>query len=500
MRQIAALLALTALAGCTLEPHYVRPVSAVPPHWPQGDAYLRQSEAALPSVSYRDIFRDPRLQAIIGQALANNQDLRQALANIQSARALYRVQRADIFPAIGANAGVTLRHNADNGQTPGGTGNGGTGNGGGAGSNDGGHSTSYDVQAGTTAWEIDLFGRLRSQTHATFDEYLASEAAARATRLTLVANIADAWLQLGADRSLLAIAEDTEKSAQTSVDLTRARLDGGVAPRTDLRQAQTVLATAQADRARQQTLVAQDINALRLLVGGAVADTQLPASIDDADGDLSELPAGLDSSILLRRPDVVEAEYQLRAANARIGAARAAFFPRLALTAVAGFASSGLSSLFSGGAFAWTVAPSATLPIFDWGANAGNLAYSKAQREADLAAYQKAIQTAFREVSDALARRGTIDSEMQADQLNLTAAQDTLTLGTARYRQGIDPYLNTLVAQRDFYSARQRVVNIRLTKARNLVDLYQTLGGDQLVESLPPTDPAPHPNSKEPSR
>jgi multidrug efflux system outer membrane protein len=485
MKRIAPLLALTALSGCTLEPHYVRPTPAVPAQFPQGDAYLRQSEAALPSVSYRDIFRDPRLQAIIVRALANNQDLRQALANIQSARALYRIQRADIFPAIDASAGATVRHAADNGQSAGGTG---TGTGGSS-NNNGGHTTSYDLQGGTTAWEIDLFGRLRSLSHSAFDQYLASDAAARATRLTLVSDIANAWLALAADRSLLAIAEDTEKSAQTSVELTQARLNGGVAPRTDLRQAQTVLATAQADTARQQTLVAQDLNALQLLVGAPVDAAQLPASIEDADASLAELPAGVDSSILLRRPDVVEAEYQLRAANARIGAARAAFFPRIALTAVAGLASGGLSSLFSGGAFTWTVAPSATLPIFDWGANSGNLAYARAQRESLLAAYQKSIQTAFREVSDALARRGTIDAELRADQLNLTAAQDTFTLGTARYRQGIDPYLNTLVAQRDLYAARQTMVNIRLTRAQNLVALYQTLGGDQLVETLPSPPP-----------
>lgn len=496
MKRIAALLALTALTGCTLEPHYARPAPAIPPHFPLGDAYLRQSEATLPSVSYRDIFRDPRLQAVIAQALANNQDLAQALANIQSARALYRVQRADIFPPMDASGGVTLRHNPDNGTPAGSQGNSGAGGGASGGSNNGGHTTSYDIQAGTTAWEIDLFGRLRSLSHSAFDQYLASEAAARATRLTLVADIANAWLKLGADRSLLAIAEDTEKSAQVSVDLTQARLNGGVAPRTDLRQAQTVLATAQADRARQQTLVAQDINALQLLIGAPPAEASLPSSIEDADGSLAELPAGLDSSILLRRPDVVEAEYQLRAANARIGAARAAFFPRVALTAVAGLASGGLSSLFTGGAFNWTVAPSATLPIFDWGANAGNLAYSKAQRDADLAAYQKAIQTAFRETADALARRGTIDAEVAADQLNLTAAQDTFTLDTARYKQGIDPYLNTLVSQRTFYAARQTMVAIRLTKAQNLVSLYQVLGGDQLVESLPPTYPAPDPNHR----
>ena len=474
MKRVASLFALMALAGCTLEPHYVRPAPAVPASFPQGGAYPVQSEATLPTVSYRDIFRDPRLQSLVEQALASNQDLRQALANIQAARALYRVQRAQLLPAIDASGGATVRRGTAQ-------------NGGGTGSGQSGRETvtTYDVQGGTTAWEIDLFGRVRSLSHAAFDQYLATQAAARATRLTLVADIANAWLQLAADRSLLLIAQDTEKSAQATVELTQARLNGGVAPRTDLRQAQTVLATAQADRARQATFVAQDINALQLLVGGPVASALLPGAIENADGKLAELPAGIDSAILLRRPDVVEAEYQLRAANARIGAARAAFLPRISLTAVAGVASTALSNLFTAGAFSWTVAPSATVPIFDWGANAGNLAYSRAQREASLAAYQKAIQTAFREVSDALARRGTIDAEMQADQLNATAAEDTLTLETARYRQGIDPYLGTLDAQRNFYNARRTQVNIRLTRARNLVDLYQTLGGDQLVEAMP---------------
>ena len=474
MKRVASLFALMALAGCTLEPHYVRPAPAVPASFPQGGAYPVQSEATLPTVSYRDIFRDPRLQSLVKQALASNQDLRQALANIQAARALYRVQRAQLLPAIDASGGATVRRGTAQ-------------NGGGTGSGQSGRETvtTYDVQGGTTAWEIDLFGRVRSLSHAAFDQYLATQAAARATRLTLVADIANAWLQLAADRSLLLIAQDTEKSAQATVELTQARLNGGIAPRTDLRQAQTVLATAQADRARQATFVAQDINALQLLVGRPVASALLPGAIEDADGKLAELPAGIDSAILLRRPDVVEAEYQLRAANARIGAARAAFLPRISLTAVAGVASTALSNLFTAGAFSWTGAPSATLPIFDWGANAGNLAYSRAQREASLAAYQKAIQTAFREVSDALARRGTIDAEMQADQLNATAAEDTLTLETARYRQGIDPYLGTLDAQRNFYNARRTQVNIRLTRARNLVDLYQTLGGDQLVEAMP---------------
>jgi multidrug efflux system outer membrane protein len=475
MRCSITLPALFGLAACSLEPHYSRPTPAVPPSWPVGDAYLRQSEAALPSVSYSDIFRDPKLQAIIAQALANNQDLRAALANVAAARAQYRVQRAAIFPEIDASGGVTIHRPSAQGSstssTPGGT----------AGGAAGQITTTYELEGGTTAWEIDLFGRLRSLSHAAFDRYLATEAAARAVRLTLVAETANAYLTLAADRSLLAIAADTEVSAKRSVDLTRARLNGGVAPRTDLRQAETVFATAQADHAQQTTFVAQDRNALELLTGGPVADTLLPDAIETVDGMLAELPAGLDSTILLRRPDVVQAEYQLRAANAEIGAARAAFFPQVSLTGLAGVASTALSTLVTGGAFTWTVAPSATLPIFDWGARRGNLRNAKAQQELTLAQYQKAIQTAFREVSDGLARRGTIDRQVAADRLNLAASQDSLVLGMARYREGIDPYLTTLIAQRSFYAARQTLVLVRLIRAQNLVTLYQTLGGDQII-------------------
>ena len=499
MRRLVAFLALGALAGCDMAPHFTRPNPAIPPSWPVGDAYLRQSEAALPSLSYRDIFRDPHLQAIIAQALANNQDLRAALANVAAARAQYHVQRAAILPQVDASGGATVRHSSNGGSSLGGTaGAGGTnGVGGstgttgtGAPSGSAGETiTTYSAEGGTTAWEIDLFGRLRDLSRSAFDQYLGTAAAARAARLTLVAQVADAYFQLAADRSLLAVALDTEKSAQTSVTLTRERLDGGIAPRTDLRQAQTVLATAQADRARQVTLVAQDRNALELLVGAPVADELLPPSIDAVEAMLAELPAGLDSTILLRRPDVVQAEYQLRAANARIGAARAAFFPRISLTALAGVASTALSSLFTGGAFTWTVAPSATMPIFDGSANAGNLSYAKAERDYYLATYQKAIQTAFREVADALARRGTIEAQVAAQQLNLTAAQDSATLETARYKEGIDPYLNALDTERTLYAARQAMAQVRLTRAQNLVALYQALGGDELMENLPGTHP-----------
>lgn len=457
-RFVSASLAL-ALAGCTtLEPKYVRPEPPVPPSWPAGDAYLRRSEAALPSVGYRDIFRDPRLQALIERALLNNRDLRIAAANIASARAQYRVQRAERLPHVDAGAGANVS------------------GGGGQGTDD-----RYSVDVGVSRFELDLFGRVRSLSSSALDQYFATEAAARATRLALTAEIATAYFTLAADRTLLAIARATEANAARSVELTGARLRGGIASRIDLRQAQTILEQARSDAAGQVTQVAQDRNALQLLVGAPVEEADLPPSIEAVDGLVAELPAGLDSRILLRRPDVVEAEYQLRAANARIGAARAAFFPTISLTGLLGLASSGLTSLLSGGAFNWNAGASASLPIFDAGANRGNLQYARAQRELFLTRYERAIQTAFREVADALARRGTIAAQFGADSRLVADAQDNYRLTEARYREGIENFLATLDAQRTLYSAQQRLARTRLERASNLAQLYRALGGDATI-------------------
>jgi multidrug efflux system outer membrane protein len=472
-----SLAVLAALSGCNLEPRFARPQLAVPPSWPAGDAYLRQSEAALPSLSWRDIFTDPKLQAVIAQALENNQDLRIALANIEVARAQFSVQRADILPDVVASGNATQRQNPSSGQNV---------------VNAGGQRTrtTYQLQGGINAFEIDLWGRLRSLTNAAFDQYLGQAAAARAARLTLVAAVANAYLQLASDRSLLAIALDTEKNAGEGFNLTKARLDGGVAPRTELRQAETILATARGDKAALTARIAQDRNALELLVGGPVSNDLLPGSIEAVDELVAQAPAGIDSTILLRRPDVVQAEYQLRGTNARIGAARAAFLPRISLTALGGFTSLGLSSLFTNAAETWTLAPSGSVTLFDGGALSGNLKLAKAQREVAVATYQRTIQTAFREVADALARAGTIEDEIAANRLNVAAADDSYTLGMARYREGVDPYLLTLDAQRTLYSARRTLAVARLTRAQNRVAVYQTLGGDQLLADLPGTTAA----------
>ena len=472
-RALALALSAAALSGCTLEPHYARPAPAVPQTWPVGTAYPPASAAALPSVSYRDVFKDPHLRAIIERAIANNQDLQIAMANVTIARSQYRVQRAQLLPQIDAAAVATESQNR--GAAPGSTGT---------------TSRNYDASIGLNAFEIDLFGRLRSLSHAAQQRYFASEAGVHAARLTLVAEVADVYLTLATDRSLLAIASDTEASAAKSVELTGARLAGGVAPRTDLRQAETVLEQAKSDRANLTTIVAQDRNALELLVGAPVADADLPASIESVDGLLSEVPAGLDSRVLLRRPDVAAAEYRLRAADAQIGEARAAFFPTISLTALAGVASPQLGALFNGQNFVWSTSGSATQTLFAGGANVANLALAKGQRDLALAQYQQAIQIAFREVADALARRGTIDDQLSAQTSLDAAARDAYALADARYRQGVDPFLNSLVAQRTLYTARRSLVATRFLKADNLVSLYRTLGGDQVVDATAAPQPA----------
>jgi len=475
IRRAVTLAAIASLTACSLAPPYARPEAPVPPSWPVGDSYLKSSEAALPAVRYQDIFRDPRLQALIAQALANNRDLRVAAANIAIARGQFRIQRAALLPEVDAGAGATYRGGQGNAQA----------------------TRSYSATLGITAFELDLFGRVRSESDAALNNYFATEAAARSVRLTLIGDIAQTWLDYASDKSLLKIAQDTVASAQKSVDLTQQRLDGGIAPRTDLRQAQLTLEAAKADAARQTTALAQDVNALQLLAGAPIDPADLPNSIDEAGATLAELPAGLDSAILLRRPDVVEAEYQLRSANAEIGVARAALFPKISLTGLVGFVSSALGSLFTGGTFNWQAAPGASYPIFRAGAGKANVAVSKAQRDAALATYEKAIQTAFREVADALAQRGTITDQLNANQSLLAAAADNYQLTDKRYRGGIDSFLDSLVAQRSLYSAQQTLVATQLTRASNLVTLYRVLGGDSLVEA---TKTGPQPADAPPAR
>ncbi|MDR7061428.1 MULTISPECIES: efflux transporter outer membrane subunit [unclassified Sphingopyxis] len=467
----ALLMASTlALAGCSLAPKTVLPAPPVPQSWPAGDAYLLQSEAALPILSYKSVFTDPRLQSLTDQALANNRDLRVAYANVAAARAQVRVTRSGQFPELGISAGAGYSDSS---------GSGGTGSAGGGGD--------FSLRGGITAFELDLFGKLANATEADRNRALGTEAASRTVRLALIANLADAWATYGADRDLLKIAEDTAANARESVRLTKARLDGGVAPRTDLRQAEQILATAEDSIAQQRTALAQDENLIRLLVGGDVDRTLLPASLTEVTPAIVSLPAGVSSEILLRRPDVIEAEYGLRAANADIGVARAQLFPSISLTGLLGFASNALGSLFDSGSFNWSAGGDATATIFDAGGRRAGVAVSEAQRDAALAGYEGAIQTAFREVADALAVQGTISERARAAAANTEAATDTATLADARYKGGVDSFLSSLDAQRSLYSARRSEVGTQLLLVSTRIALFRTLGGDSSAGSAAPT-------------
>ncbi|CCA93641.1 MULTISPECIES: efflux transporter outer membrane subunit [unclassified Novosphingobium] len=460
--RLSVMLPAMALGACSMAPKYVQPAAPVPVSWPAGDAYLAQSEAALPLVSYTEIFRDERLQALIRQALDNNRDLRVAAANVAASRAQVRVVRSDQFPELGVSGAATYTDRQGSGSD----------------------GWSYSTQGGVSSFELDLFGKLANATEAQRNAALSTESAARTVRLGLVADLARAWSTYAADKDLLRIAQETAANAQRSVELTGALLKAGVAPRTDLRQAQQILETARGDLASQQTALAQDVNAIRLLVGADFDQALLPGSIAQVNDSLAVLPAGTSSQVLLRRPDVIGAEFDLRAANADIGVARAQLFPSISLTGLLGFASNSLSSLFTDGAFSATGGGDASWSIFNAGGKAANVDVAKARRDAALATYEKTIQTAFSEVADALADQGTLAERLRSAQAFTEAASDTGKLTEARYRQGIDSYLDNLDAQRSLYSARKAEVSVRLAVASNRITLYRVLGGDQASDTV----------------
>lgn len=471
MRHAPLILTLSAaliLGGCDLAPKYVRPAMPVPPTLPAGTA---AAGAVVPAdIAWRDFFTDPKLQKLIELSLVNNRDLRIAVANVAQARAQFGARKADLFPTIDGTAGASFQKQSR--AT--------TASQGGAAA--GGASIprridTYQAEVGISAWEIDLFGRLRNQSKEAFETYLASEEARNAAQVLLISEVATAYVTLGADQDALAIATATAKSNQSSVTLTATRFKVGTASELDVRQAQTSYDTARADVARRSTIAAQDRNALQLLVGASPPVDLLPAGLSAAGATIPNLPVGLSSDVLLRRPDIAEAEHKLRGANANIGAARAAFFPKISLTAMLGTLSTALSGLFGAGNGTWSVQPQASVPIFDFGRNAANLRYSKASRDVAVAQYEKSIQTAFREVADALAQRANIGNQLAAQASSQDNASAALRLSDLRYRTGIDPFLTVLDAQRTLYSAQQSLVTTRLTEQSNMVELYRSLGG-----------------------
>lgn len=458
------------MAGCSMAPHYARPALPVPASAPVGPAYGGQQAVgvdapALASTGWRDFFTEPRLREVIALSLANNRDLRVALANVEQARAQYRVQRADIFPTLGASGSATAQ-DSPIGAVQGG--------GGGAGA---GRLDIYSASVGVSAWEIDLFGRVRNLAKAAQEEFFAVEENRKATQIALVAEVATAWLTMAADQERLGLARKTAAAFGQTLGLTEARFRAGIASELEVRQARTSRDRALSDIAALTTQVAQDQNALNLLAGTTVPGALLPEQLAAGGITLDRLPADLPSDLLLDRPDVAAAEHRLIAANANIGAARASFFPRISLTAALGTISLGLSNLFAGGSENWSVAGSAEVPIFDFGRNAGNLGAAKAQRDALVAQYEKTLQTAFREVADALARRGTIDDQLGAQRSLAANAAASFRLSEARFRAGVDGFLSTLDSQRATYSAKQELVATRLIRETNAVELYRTLGG-----------------------
>jgi multidrug efflux system outer membrane protein len=462
---LAACLSLNACA--TLAPHYERPVPPVANDWPQGPAYgtsTGTTTTAVAEIPWREYYTDDRLRRLIDLALQNNRDLRVAALSIERARAQYRISRADLLPKLDGTAAASLQRQSS----------------GAFGGNSAVTTEQYSVGGGISAYELDLFGRVRSLKDQALEQYLASEQARRSVQISLISEVAGSYLTLAADRERLQLARETLAIQQESFELTRSRFNAGVASALDLHQAQTSVDAARVDIARYTNLVAQDANALTLLLGTPAPADLLPEALSETLSAMNDPAPELPSDVLLRRPDILQAENLLKGANANIGAARAAFFPRITLTGTIGTGSSELTGLFQPGTFIWSFAPRITLPIFTAGANQANLDVAVADRDIALAQYEKAIQTAFREVADALAEKGTIGEQLAAQQSLTDATAETFRLSSARYEKGVDSYLQVLDAQRALYGAQQELISVRLARLSNLVTLYRVLGGGSL--------------------
>jgi len=460
----------TLLGACTLEPHYQRPPAPVPalPSSTAGDTVAAD-------IGWREFFPDPQLQQLIALALTDNRDLRVAALNVQSAQAQYRIQRAELFPTIDASAVEQVQHIPigvlTNGFPPA------VLAGAGPLPTRGITEHTYDVGVGFTSYELDLFGRIRSLSHAALQQYFSSGETRRSVQLTLVAEIATAYLAVCTDQTLLDITRDTLKSQEDSYALTQKQFSGGTTTELALRQAETTVDTARANLAQYNRQQALDRDALQLLLGAPIPDSIDFSGGLDRGNMVAELEEGIPSDVLVRRPDVLAAEHQLMAASAEIGAARAAFLPAISLTGNFGTESTQLSGLFKSGSRAWSFSPQISVPIFAGGANVANLQATKLARDTAVAQYEKAIQTAFREVADALVARGTLDEQLAAQQALVTASAAAYRLADMRYRGGVDSYLSALVAQVSLYSAQQQLQTVRLLRLQNLVTLYKALGG-----------------------
>jgi len=451
--------------GCTMAPPYSRPNAPVPSEWPTGPAYKETkpspSVPAAMELPWREFIPDENLRKVIEAALNNNRDLRLAALNVERARAYYGIQRAELLPSVhGLGSMYKERTPADLSST-------------------GSAYTAerYDVNLGIASWEIDFFGRIRGLKDKALEEYLATDQARRSAQIVLVSSVAQAYMALAADREAGQMVTSTLKTQEELYRLIKKRADAGMASELDLRQAQSQVDAARGDAALYTQLVAQDENTLNFLIGSPVPRELLPVNLKSVTPPRN-ISAGLSSAALLSRPDILAAEHRLRGANANIGAARAAFFPRITLTASAGTASDELSGLFKSGSGTWLFSPQIVMPIFDartWSA----YEVTRVEKEISIAEYEKAIQTAFREVADALAERGTVSQRLAAQQSLVDALVVTHRLSEMRYHKGIDSYLSVLDAQRSLYGAEKGLIMLRLTEINNLITLYKALGGGQ---------------------
>jgi multidrug efflux system outer membrane protein len=451
------------LCSCSLAPQYTQPQAPVPDEWPQGAAYTDMQPApetpTARDLKWQDFFVDRQLQQIIEMALSNNRDLRLAALNVERARALYGIQRAELLPSVDASGNLNRQRRSSDLITP-------------------GYPRTieqYSVNLGIAAWEIDFFGRIRSLKDQALQAYLATEQARRGAQIALIAEVARTYLTLAADRENLALAMATLEGQQASCDLIQRQYETGFATELDLMQAQSRVEAARRDVPRFTQMAAQDKNALNLLSGSIVPENLLPADMRSITA-LKEISPGLPSEMLLNRPDIIAAEHRLKGAYAFIGAARAAFFPRISLTTSLGTASDELSGLFKAGSDTWSFAPQITMPIFDartWAA----FRVSKTDQKIILTQYEKSIQTAFREVADSLAVQGTINQQVSAQQSLVDAVAETYRLSQKRYTMGIDSYLGVLDAQRSLYAQQQVLITLRMTRIVNQVGLYAILGG-----------------------
>ncbi|KWS07534.1 transporter [Pseudomonas syringae pv. syringae] len=457
-------LAVTALlAGCVnLAPDYQRPEAPVSSQWLPGTAGQPAASGSVPTdIEWQNFFIDNRLVRLQTLALVNNRDLRLASLNVEKAQAQYRIERAASLPTIDASGSGTHT------RTPSST------------SMTGKSSISheYSAQLGLSSYELDVFGRIQNLQDEALEDYLALTETRRSTQISLIAEVATGWLTLAADNQLLKLAEDTLASQQKSYELTRSSHALGGSSGLEVAQAQTTVESARGDVAQYKSQILQDRNALRLLVGSDLPEELLPNADMQSVAQLVQVPDGLPSSLLQRRPDVLSAEHTLKAANIDIGAARAAFFPSITLTASAGSSSTSLSGLFKSGTGAWSFAPSISVPIFDGGANRATLDSAKVENQIQIQTYQQTIQTAFKEVADALAVRSTLDERLAAQQAYTDASRRSYELADALYRGGSQSYLEALESQRSLYSAEQDLISLRLTEQSNRVTLYKVMGG-----------------------